>query len=130
MAKRSRGRLLLLVLLLLLLLRNPTCQQGQPASNPLCGPNVPICRMPYNLPTHTYTQRQTHLSPPLLLSAPPAPVTTACLSPVCHVTTHLSVTMSSTAPSVDVWLKVRAALPSSSSHTNLYSVCIHVRVLT
>jgi hypothetical protein len=37
----------------------------------------------------------------------------------CAAAPHLSVTMSSTAPSVDVWLKVRAARPSSSSHTNL-----------
>jgi hypothetical protein len=35
------------------------------------------------------------------------------------VCAHLSVTMSSTAPSVEVWLNVRAARPSSSSHTNL-----------
>lgn len=32
---------------------------------------------------------------------------------------HLSVTMSKTAPSVDVWLNIRAKRPSSSSHTKL-----------
>jgi hypothetical protein len=51
-----------------------------------------------------------HTLPP----PPPPPHTPQALS------AHLSVTMSSTAPIVDVWLNVRAARPSSSSHTNLH----------
>jgi hypothetical protein len=62
----------------------------------------------------------TQSSQQLLCRAATAPAAAAAIA-CCCIAAHLSVTMSSTAPSVEVWLKVRAARPSSSSHTNLRS---------
>ena len=45
-----------------------------------------------------------------------------CTHKVCHEL-YLSVSMSNTAPNVELWLKARAALPSSSSHTKLQHRC-------
>lgn len=46
----------------------------------------------------------------------------SCAIPNGTAPLHLSVTMSSTAPIVDVWLNALAALPSSSSQTKLHVV--------